>query len=257
MAARRHRPAGFTLIELLVVIAILALLVAIMSPALNSAMARVNSAICASSLRQLNLALRQYLEQNERMLWDDSKENRWNPSGRWFSERILPNIGGQSKTLLCPTADGFNTDPWSWGSATTVWGGPGTEGWWMGGHYGSYGMNIWLTDIRAMGWTGGFHGRPSTSRTSPDGIPVLADCVWTGSWPRTTDLPPYDLRQGATPAVPFTERYHGIARHCVDRHDMAVNVAFLDGRTQRVRLAELWQLNWSPEFQPRYDISLD
>jgi prepilin-type N-terminal cleavage/methylation domain-containing protein/prepilin-type processing-associated H-X9-DG protein len=57
-----HKRKGFTLIELLVVIAIIALLMAILMPALNLAREQGKRAVCLSHLRQLNLAWIQYAE---------------------------------------------------------------------------------------------------------------------------------------------------------------------------------------------------
>ncbi len=56
--------AGFTLIELLIVIAIIALLMAILIPALNRAKEHGKRAACLSNLRQLTMAWIMYSEEN-------------------------------------------------------------------------------------------------------------------------------------------------------------------------------------------------
>ncbi|MHC4326341.1 MAG: type II secretion system protein [Planctomycetota bacterium] len=53
---------GFTLIELLVVIAIIALLLSILTPALNAVKERGKRAVCMSNLRQLSLAYITYAQ---------------------------------------------------------------------------------------------------------------------------------------------------------------------------------------------------
>jgi len=41
-----------------------------------------------------------------------------------------------------------------------------------------------------------------------------------------------------------------MGRFCIDRHDMAINVAFLDGNARTTPLHELWQLRWHRTFVP-------
>jgi len=65
------KPAGneklgraFTLVELLVVISVIALLMAILVPALGKARGTANRTLCMSNLRQIGVAMRSYLDDN-------------------------------------------------------------------------------------------------------------------------------------------------------------------------------------------------
>lgn len=58
---------GFTLIELLVVIAIIAMLMAIVTPAIRKAKDYAKRTICSSNIRQTGIALRLYAEANDDM----------------------------------------------------------------------------------------------------------------------------------------------------------------------------------------------
>lgn len=105
------KPAGFTLIELLVVIAIIAILAAILLPALNKARQSGLDASCKSNLKQVMASSLQYVDDNDGYLffWGEGMpraNNSTKNSENWGS---LSNGGAyvksyfpDQKSILCP-----------------------------------------------------------------------------------------------------------------------------------------------------------
>jgi prepilin-type N-terminal cleavage/methylation domain-containing protein/prepilin-type processing-associated H-X9-DG protein len=74
-SARGSRSGGFTLIELLVVIAVIAILAALLLPALHQAKDAARRISCANGMRQLSVAATMYANDNDNTLpsmWDGS-----------------------------------------------------------------------------------------------------------------------------------------------------------------------------------------
>lgn len=94
---------GFTLIELLVVISIIALLVAILLPALSKAREAALGVKCLANLRQSSLVLQLYADDYDRhMLNSSNNANSWKRWGRavWDGDYL-----DHYEVVKCPSAE--------------------------------------------------------------------------------------------------------------------------------------------------------
>ena len=114
-SSHRYRDKAFTLIELLVVISIIALLIALLLPALQSAKRRVRVLTCMSQLQQVGIGLHVYVTDDtggrypggpwswvSTRVWDTTAPGGTDPDGRaiWYDI----TAGVPFPTLFCPFA---------------------------------------------------------------------------------------------------------------------------------------------------------
>ncbi|MBE6378464.1 MAG: prepilin-type N-terminal cleavage/methylation domain-containing protein [Lentisphaerae bacterium] len=218
------KPMGFTLIELLVVIAIIAILAAILLPALNSARERGRSASCLSNYKTVSTWNSMYLGENDDQLPPDSINMA--PHGKsvaWLSYLLVPNNTGMeivkcpsfvndySDRRACITSASTLRKNWEtgyddWGSAITVYSQMGRN-WYL--NDSSYGLKL---------------GGKMTRVKKVSGTLLFADTYQSGSSRKTG--------WHIVAQVYSDNAYNG---QLDGRHGGSVNCSYVDGHAESVK----------------------
>ncbi len=244
---------GFTLIELLVVIAIIALLMAILMPALSRVKQQAQSVTCQAKLKQWGLIFK---------LYTDDHDGYFNEGWGVGEPTLYPNAlrsyyKNDLSMLLCPTATREMESANDWGTFKAAVRTMATP---EGGSFRyvfSYCINSWTNYMhgdrgaRLEQWfwknvqnnttvipdTRQIEGR----RVSPNNIPVLGDGTWHDAWPRHTDSPSQTMDAFGI----MDQGTSGEMNHfCIDRHNGFINMLYMDWSTRNTGLKELWTLKW-------------
>jgi prepilin-type N-terminal cleavage/methylation domain-containing protein len=225
---------GFTLIELLVVIAIIALLLAILMPALQRVKKQARAVACQANLHQWGLVFSMYMDDYDgAFAYGDS-------SGQW--RYVLQSQARDRKlSTCCPEAANPNRTDGTYGP----WGESSLDADYVEQtDYGSYGLNRWVYNrAKNQSQEGYWKGR---NAKGVDQIPLFQDCSWYGAGPLHYDSPPE--YEGNTDSGTGDWRDNNMRRVCLNRHNGATNAVFLDISVKRIGLKELWTLKWNTNY---------
>jgi prepilin-type N-terminal cleavage/methylation domain-containing protein/prepilin-type processing-associated H-X9-DG protein len=238
---------GFTLIELLVVIAIIALLLAILLPALQRVRNQAQSVVCQANLKQWGTILAIYNEDNDGRM---PSNFLWFLRGSYLRENDpdKPPVYNEFQTkgiACCPMAvrskristngsGGITINGTTWDFSFSD--GTTFEAWEitspLPAFRGSYGFNAGIYALAPNFRSFVAIDLDISSVRSKAIIPVLLDCPqWEAKNHAWLGPPPYE---DAFASNPF----------CINRHNGHINGLFLDWSVRKVGLKELWTLKW-------------
>jgi prepilin-type N-terminal cleavage/methylation domain-containing protein/prepilin-type processing-associated H-X9-DG protein len=221
---------GFTLIELLVVIAIIAVLAAILFPALTSAKDVARKSKCLNNMKQMGLAVRMYMDDNDGVFPLDS---HWSPFDVWLKGLETYN---RSKLLYrCPSDKSRNFDK-------PLPGWEGTDKI----RKTSYGTNFYMAPVKPQE----AGGLPLTKQTWSHGFTKLSDFANPSKTIYICETARDSTSDHVHPAwwrmpnsdgnfIPYGKEV------ATDFHNSGSNYVFVDGHAAWMKFGDTWKSDGS------------
>ena len=274
----QNRQPGFTLIELLVVIAIIAILAAMLLPALAAAKRKGQAATCLNNLKQMALTDFIYTQDNGQSIPDT---NPGGVTGMWM-ENLAVYLAKSTNVFNCPVVTKLPTQVANniIGTAVSPWVKEDTSanpniyfsgsyiinGWLYASANGDYGTGDTLPNGLA-GNTGYFTTEASIKY--PTQTPSFSDGIWVDGWVVETDKAFYDTYTAAEGGKGEEIARYAVARHSCNPFNQnnswsttwssqhptpipigSVNMSLFDAHVENVKLYNLWNYYWHNNWAP-------